>query len=395
MFVVLNNINNMVLCFNCSSETKKKLDELMSKGSYRDYSDVIATAIHNTLLLHDQMDQNSGIIIRGDESQPTTDSQTDGIVKQEEIKYAPRNANVQKKKQPNSLGDSTKIFQGIPEIFIRADKSDNPPLVKRPFDMWSISKDIPVDRWLFGQYNKILPLKANCRALSNLTMGQKKGITIDEIEEKLRDSACQLGDYLIEFDRREKLNKDNAFSTAFPSNKKGKEKSAFRYINQFVASINKQQQLSGALFDFKLINRVGKKGRNILLTQEGLDFANLKNPVLDNPGNSDKIKISKEEQEFLLNHIKSSVPIEDYTYRILLKIISEGNNSPTEIDSVLSEKLKGERKSELSSSFLSTQRSGSISRMQDLGLITRIRNGVRITYEVTELGNQYIIDTKK
>jgi hypothetical protein len=40
--------------------------------------------------------------------------------------------------------------------------------------------------------------------------------------------------------------------------------------------------------------------------------------------------------------------------------------------------------------FLTTQRAGVISRMADLGLVTRTRNGPNVTYVATDLANQFL-----
>jgi hypothetical protein len=182
------------------------------------------------------------------------------------------------------------------------------------------------------------------------------------------------------------LKRSNSLSTAFPSSGKGADKSRKRYENQFVGRINKDGQLSGLLFDYKLINQVD--GGDILLTEPGWQFVQLHNPVLERAQEDPTQKLSTDERQFLVEHISKHVSIEDFTFTTLLRIIAEGHNAPREIDSVLSEQLAYNGK-ETSESFRSSQRSGAISRMEDLGLIRRVRNGIHVLYEITDMGENY------
>ncbi len=43
-----------------------------------------------------------------------------------------------------------------------------------------------------------------------------------------------------------------------------------------------------------------------------------------------------------------------------------------------------------SRAFLSTQRAGAISRMTDLGLVVRVREGLRVAYVASHFGKQYL-----
>jgi hypothetical protein len=52
-------------------------------------------------------------------------------------------------------------------------------------------------------------------------------------------------------------------------------------------------------------------------------------------------------------------------------------------------KLPVTKKDGVSDSFVTTQRSGLMSRMADLALVTRARDGVRVSYVITESGSSY------
>ncbi|MCZ6776657.1 MAG: hypothetical protein O7D34_09400, partial [Ignavibacteria bacterium] len=83
---------------------------------------------------------------------------------------------------------------------------------------------------------------------------------------------------------------------------------------------------------------------------------------------------------------------EDFAYRSILKAILDGADTPKGIDAALQEQVSEGKKSNLSGSFLSSQRSSAISRMEDLGLVERVRNGIHISYAITEFGERYLSD---
>ena len=96
---------------------------------------------------------------------------------------------------------------------------------------------------------------------------------------------------------------------------------------------------------------------------------------------------------FLLDHIKSYVPAEDCAYRTVLKACAEGANTPNKLDDYLSKGVSPRDGSPFTNAFISTQRSGAISRMGDLGLVARKRDGIKVTYVTTETGDEYMTES--
>jgi hypothetical protein len=93
-----------------------------------------------------------------------------------------------------------------------------------------------------------------------------------------------------------------------------------------------------------------------------------------------------------LDHISGSVPAEDFAYRAILAAVDAGAKTPGELDTALKQYVSADANQTLTESFLATQRSGAVSRMADLGLITRKRGGVKVSYLTTDLGKQYAED---
>ena len=378
----------MVVCFNCAPETRKELDRLVQLGQHADYGEAISSAVQNALILQEEINKSGSIVLGSDSAEvlqiaEDTEPYRPSVVV--ESKSAPENQNRKPKRARSSLH--------IPEIFLfRGNEESPPPLADFPFDMWTKGQEIPLDRWLFGQFNKLLPAKASCRALAFLTSSKSESVPLEEAALIVAKEASILGDFLAQHDKLNGIKRDNALSTAFPTSGKGVEKSQQRYANQFVASINKQDQISGLLFDLKLINRAGRKKKHLLLTEPGWQFASMPNPILDDQQEHPRQKFSQDEKRFLLDHIAQSVPVEDFAYRSILKAILDGADTPKGIDAALQEQVSEGEKSNLSGSFLSSQRSSAISRMEDLGLVERVRNGIHISYAITELGKRYLSD---
>lgn len=368
----------MVICFEVSERTKQELDNLLEVGKYRDYSEAVSVAISNQLVLHKQISKSKALFL-------PDNSGTSG-----EAVSNPSPAS-------NGSAQAREAAPKIPTIFsaLPSDEEYSPELMPLPDDVFAPSQAVPVDRWIFGQHNKLLPAKASCRALAWMLRDAgngQQGILLPKAAAEIAEQAVKLGDYLRYLDEKFEMSRDDAFSTAFPfSGAESEDKARLRYSNQFVASMSKQGRLTGLLVDLKLINHAKSKTPKILLTNAGWGFAKLANPLLDStatgslPG-----KLSEEDKSFLARHIHEQVPAEDFAYRTILKAVSEGEDTPEKLDAVLKLHLSARADRPFTDAFITTQRSGAISRMADLGLIDRVRDGIRVTYVVNSQGNRFM-----
>lgn len=277
----------------------------------------------------------------------------------------------------------------IPEVFGSRPVSPGDELVApEPADVWGPNEDVPIDRWLFGQFNRLLPGKASCRALSNLLLDDQVDSSLTELAGAIARDASLLGDVLATRDRNSGIARDEALATAFPtSGGPNSERGVLRYSNQFVVSVNSNGQLSGLLVGLKLINRVGGPKSPVSLTEAGWGFARLPNPILDAGEDGHNGKFSDDEIQLMLKHIRDSVPAESFAYKKILEAIESGHKSPDSLDAALAS-LKS--KDDASKSFLASQRSGAVSRMSDLGLVERVRSGVRVEYAATDVGRHFL-----
>jgi hypothetical protein len=353
------------------------MDSLIKKGHSRDYSDLISIAIQNLAVLEQGMGPSGSVVLAEPQKQASKSGPSTGIKPStQKIQPIPATGEVH-----------------IPEMFSLAELGSLPvSTIEPPNGNLPTDGIFTLDRWLFGQYNKLLPLKANCRALARLSANHENGVPLESDAVRIAEAAALLGDYLSEFDRRDRTSRDEALATAFPRRLPDPEKaenSRARYANQFVGAVNSKGELSGLLWEYRMAVLTCAMGvspmtARLSLTTSGLAFARLPNPILDEAQSGASGKFSTEEVDFLLDHIRRHVPAEEFAFRTLIAAIQNGADTPEKLDEALRPLVPTETNRSLSESFLSSQRSGALSRMADLALIARVRKGVRVSYVVTE-----------
>lgn len=366
----------------------------MNSGQYRDYSEIISLAMDNLSVLQNELSSKGMLTLESEDGSISlqTLSENDQVVEQnDEVQHSNKPDSKRTDLKPEAL--STVDSAPIPSLFL-LDGIDEPPtfLASPPADVWATKQEVPLERWIFGQYNKFLPAKVSCRALAHLIQDNPQGVWLEDTASEISQKALTIGGLLTRYDERNGTKRDDSLSTAFPSPNREVEKSRMRYANQFVASVTKKGKVSGLLMDLKLINHTGGNKPRLKLTEAGWDFAKLQNPILDSNPPETAQKFTADETNFLLDHISSSVPAEDFAYRAVLTAVDGGARTPGELDAALRKHVSKAASQTLTESFLATQRSGAVSRMADLGLIIRKRGGVKVSYLTTGLGKQYAED---
>lgn len=384
----------MIVCFECEPRTKILLDSFLESGQYRDYSELISLALDNLSVLQNELSNKGALKLVSENESMFRHSGlgTNPVLKQSE---APLHFDTQEEEITDIQSEvpSTEDSASIPSLFL-LDGIDEPsaPFASLPADVWAMKQEVPLERWIFGQYNKFLPAKFSCRALAHLLQGEPHGVRLENAAFEISQGALAIGRLLTLYDKQNGTKRDDAVSTAFPSPDREVEKSRMRYANHFVANVTKKGRVSGLLMDLKLINHTGGNKPRLRLTEAGWNFAKLPNPILDHNTPEAAQKFTSDESTFLLNHISSFVPAEDFAYRAILAAVYAGARTPGQLDTALQEYISKDADQTLTKSFLATQRSGAVSRMADLGLMMRQRNGVKVSYSTTDLGKQYAED---
>ncbi len=356
----------MIVCFDCPPETKAILDRLVRTQGYEDLSRAIVSAVENLDVLSRTIGGGKSLVV---ESGGSVVSQSPN-----DTKAVLGTGNIAASRGRHSLD--------VPGIFTLPRILSHEPAVENPIRERLDGGPVPPKQWLFGMYNKLLPLKASCRAIANVIVNDfTQGIPMPEVSDVAAQIALQaqlLGTSLRGHDRVYRLNRDNAISLGFPSSAKD-EKSRQRFASQFVARIMKGTSLTGFPYEYGLLGITADRFPLVNLTRAGWEFAMLRNPILDDSQESPSVVLSGEEQSFLLEHIRNHVPGEWWLFSTILDILSAGARTASEIDDKIAAIFEPKLKVEPS---LSTARTGAVSRMMDLGMLTRVRQGLSIEYVV-------------
>jgi hypothetical protein len=247
-------------------------------------------------------------------------------------------------------------------------------------------KPEPVQQWPWGQINKLLPVKFAVRLLANQLTDAEPVAPLEDFKLEAAERARSFGLWLAGNDKKYGRRRDERLSAGFPIGRVP-ETSLNRYATHFVGHERKSDKaLFGALFELKLGNAevVGTK-LSVGLTQAGVQFATIPNPVLDDSDLSSSL--GDEEMGFYLQHIRARVPGEVYAFELILGLLAEGVNGREKLNELIGDRVG----LEWTDAVVNTQRTGAMARMYELGLIEKTRDGPRVGYHVTERGTSWLI----
>lgn len=343
-----------------------KVFKAVGKGHYPDLSTFFLISAENQLLL---------------------ESSEEGILDLSKMKNLYGSAIVDQKKK------SIKAKEIRPDIALRIDDLDFDLLAGLALEQPSFEQlnwsgaEKEDDLWLWGQYNRIFPVKVATRLMA---IAQNKANGLLAFPAWKKDaalSARELGMWMLRNDEFLSRRRDEKLSTAFPVGKK-KEKALSRFENHFLGNVkvDGDLKLSGATLEMKFANvRIEGEKAYAGLTSAGLEFAKLPNKILDNSDASAET-LSNDEVEFYLSHVTMSLPGEKDAISMLMRLIGEGANTRYELDDAVRKKFPNKWSDETSS----TMRAGSMSRIFELGLIEKERKGVRVFYRLSDRGRKAI-----
>lgn len=255
-----------------------------------------------------------------------------------------------------------------------------------------------------GYYNRILPVKFVLRVLAVMTMQEKHeyipedhwesgdSIGIDDLRKTALDCALYARSSLERLDRKtgNPKNYGAEIAVGFPEDS---DKAKERFVAQFVVS-KRKNNLSGAIIDMGFANVPDFAGTvldEVLLTPAGWQFVMMPNPIIDFNGEDwleymrTGKKFSDQEVAFLLAHFKKNVPAEWKFMVEVAKSINGGNDRPKQVESELKKTYEWE------ATKISQMRNGVISRMEELQLLSRHKEGREVTYKLTKLGEDSLL----
>jgi Arc/MetJ-type ribon-helix-helix transcriptional regulator len=326
-------------------EVPKKLAEkiavLLEQGKYSSFHEFIMVAMENQVFIESQE------LERDRSAKATTILQSE---------------------PGESVSSQTTFFDSLSELrpnWKKPLKTIDPPSLEK---LWS--------KFVWGQYNRILPTKITLRVLCNLQQDREK-LDLATLQEKAAYIASEVGAYLRRKDRQSKHKRWEALSIGLPNGQRDIG-AISRFKLQFVGYMTKQGILHGmpvALGFANILSSPNHKISVVGITEAGTKFSELANPIIDL--NSFEQTLSDEEVAFYLQHVNSSQPYEMQAIRTVIDVINSGERTFEGIRNRLHTLDKG-----WSSNVLTTMCTGVLSRMRELRLLEIQKEGVRSHYSL-------------
>jgi hypothetical protein len=266
---------------------------------------------------------------------------------------------------------------------------DDPAAVLKPFGLSSPLGGAPSpcdpikiksdeSEHIFGQVNRLFPLKIACRWLAARAFSPAgaEWPVYSAVSDSLGDEAGKLGTLLERWDEAAGRKRDDQLATGLP--RRGNSASRDRFLSHFLARVTRSGQAQpGAACHYLL---TAFQGDRLALTHQGVAFAQIKNPVLDTADKAALEALSHEEADFLFRQVLDWVPRERDDMRIVVSAIVDGNATPGDL--VRSVQTKFPRK--WTQSMVMTHVSGLVARLADLRLLRRQWQGRNVQYELGE-----------
>lgn len=227
---------------------------------------------------------------------------------------------------------------------------------------------------IFGQVNRIFPFKLICRWLITTAASNGQWPKYAAATAKLADDAGTIGSLLDQWDQTAERERGGELATALPRRKNNA--SLDRFLSQFVARITRASEISpGAVCQYDMARF---QDSTLALTEQGIAFAKLTNPILDKQDPKSAAALSDEEADFLITHIRTWVPTEWADMKLALAAVKDGKSSPAELAATVRAQLP----QEWTDSMVQTHISGVIARLSDIRLVRRTWMGRNVQYQL-------------
>ena len=335
-----------------SSQQAQKIKHLIEKGGYVNFAEFISTAIENQI----HIEESESSVIDSFEIQQTDNAslQVKTVLTDYELKRISNH--------PKAAPMPT--FQQL---------------------CYSLREIEEGKIWLWGQTNRILPVKIGLRVLQSL-LANGQWIDLEEYREKVTDVAAEFGHILREYEARKNKIRDERISAGLPHSDRPKSK--MRYKAHFLGYMRGDGKLEGAMpfLRFVSLDRDGKSRVIIALTEPGLEFAQSENPVIDN--HSFENSFTDREVSFYLEHIVRNVKGESNAMKWLLSKLANGVARREAMNAELKKEFGETWK--LSDAVINTQRAGLMSRMFELGLIEKKKRGIEVFFSASDRGKIFL-----
>jgi hypothetical protein len=351
----------------------------VAAGNYDDPQEFVRTAIENQIRLEGETSQEA----------KTLKEALDSVESESEIEPSPvetqsDDSDLEQSQERQSDDAASADWTNETTLSLARRQYDDIPTVAPP-------KESRLDKGpLWGQYNRIFPVKLVVRGLANALVDSSKEGLPDEpwlnfqpFQRRAARTAREIGTEIATHDDRAGRKRGEKLAAALPTGD-DPDKSMDRFETHFIGRVEHDDELTGALPHLYFVDIVRESAQQIGLTDAGQEFATLPNPLLDDGVDADR-SLSQEERQFYILHVQDVREEEYAAMQKVAQAIKEGDNRPTS----LTERV-AYLNPEWSNSQAETIRSGLTSRMYELGLVHRSQVGQRgIAYELTAAGENF------
>jgi hypothetical protein len=235
---------------------------------------------------------------------------------------------------------------------------------------------------IFGQVNRLLPIKIACRWLATAAATDGKWPRFDAISERLADDAATVGSLLEQWDAESERKRDELLATGLP--RRGNTASKDRFLSQNIARVTRGGEVYPATICQYQLARFDDAV--IALTEQGVAFAQIENPIVDKRDAKTTVTLTDQETEFLARHIQAWVPAERDDMKIVLQAVKDGKKTPTELTTALRAKFP----TDWSDSVFQTHVSGLVARLGELRHMKRVWQGRNVNYELGDKVDDFL-----
>jgi hypothetical protein len=366
-----------LLAINLSDKLFREIRALVEGGKYDDFDGFLEVAAYNQLALQ-RGAAPSDIVARGHRNGAASIEEQEKAIESGHRERRTKRAATQKKtgrRMPRRVfvldelpcdEDQAEVLKAFSLVPAR----DGP----NPCEPEGVSVE-----HVFGQVNRLFPLKIACRWIATRTSGGSEKAqwpVYTLVSDTLGDDAAKLGSLLKKRDAVAGRKRDEQLSTGLP--RRGNSASRDRFLSQFLARLTRTGgTYPGAICQYQLARFIDTR---LALTHQGVTFATLQNRVLDSADESVTDALSQEEADFLVKQILDWAHGERDDMRIVLSAVLEGNITPAQLVQSVQTKLPRH----WTHGMILTHISGLVARLADLRLLERKWQGRKVEYELGE-----------
>jgi hypothetical protein len=365
-----------LIAVNLSDKLLQDIRTLVDSGRYATLESFIEIGAFNQLAL-ERGSSPAEIIERGHRRGSQADERIpQGLViaKRESSRNGAHAGSAKSKRAVPKTASKVDVTEPVTEVeaknvFVRFMQPTKPVATALP-----MSAETQNAERIFGQVNRIFPFKLVCRWLATAAANDQQWPKFTSVSARLADDAGTIGSLLDQWDNSESGERGSELATALPRRKNNA--SLDRFLSQFVARVTRASEISpGAVCQYGFARF---EDATLALTEQGVEFAKLKNPILDDHDRHATTSLSSPETDFLITHIRKWVPTEWSDMRSAIMAVKSGKVSPTEVATVMRADLPGQ----WTDSMVQTHVSGVIARLTDIRLLGRTWLGRNVQYQL-------------